>query len=224
MLRNAREWTEKYRPRTLDEVIGQDRTIRILEKYAKLKFTETPNFLFYGSPGLGKTTTARAFTMAIHGEMHDVNSADYAGKDAIKELEQMTHRSWCDPHDIMIDLDTGLPSDHKYGMVYILDKAEAFYKKSKEALEKILESKNPRIKFILIVNDFAKMTAPLISRCVTMEFKPLSDQDMRKLINRIATEEKMRIPEPVVRQIIMESKGEARSAVRAMQQYYVMTK
>lgn len=62
----AEIWVEKYRPRTLDEVVGQDEVIRRLKSYVQRK--NIPHLLFAGPPGTGKTATAIALTRDLFGE------------------------------------------------------------------------------------------------------------------------------------------------------------
>ena len=52
-------WTEKYRPKTLSEVMGQDETVMSLSAFVKAK--NMPNMLFAGPPGIGKTTAKNGF-------------------------------------------------------------------------------------------------------------------------------------------------------------------
>ena len=59
-------WVEKYRPKTLDEVVGQDHTISRLKRY--VKEGNMPNLMFTGPAGVGKTTTAIALAKEMLGE------------------------------------------------------------------------------------------------------------------------------------------------------------
>jgi replication factor C small subunit len=63
---DAEIWVEKYRPKTLDEVIGQDDVVKRLKSYVKQK--NIPHLLFAGPPGTGKTATSIALTRDLFGE------------------------------------------------------------------------------------------------------------------------------------------------------------
>ena len=85
-------WVEKYRPQSLDEVVGQEHIIPRLKRYVKDK--SMPNLMFTGPAGVGKTTTALALAKAILGEYWkqnflELNASDARGIDTVRSRGRM---------------------------------------------------------------------------------------------------------------------------------------
>ena len=81
-------WTEKYRPRSLDEVKGQDEIVKHLKAFVEQK--NMPHLLFTGPPGVGKTASALALAREMYGEnwrhnFLELNASDERGIDVIRE-------------------------------------------------------------------------------------------------------------------------------------------
>ncbi len=75
--------SEKYRPKTLDDVVGQKEIINTLKDYVKKG--EFPHLMFIGSPGLGKTSTAYAFAHDINMPLIEFNASDDRTLEFIRE-------------------------------------------------------------------------------------------------------------------------------------------
>lgn len=215
----AREWTEKYRPYTLDEVVGQDRVISTLKKHAKHPIEEIPNMIFVGKYGTGKTSVARAFCREARVHFIEKNVALEFNKEDIETLEKVFQM-----RSNMNDFEEGEGKAMKTdGQIFILDEAEAIKSTNLSALRKVLENGSGNSKVIVICNDDEKFQGAIRSRLTRFVFRDVEEADMEKLIRSIASKEKLEVPDNVVQEIIKESEGVPRNAVKALYQYKVMS-
>ena len=109
------------------------------------------------------------------------------------------------------------------GMILIFDKAEMLTKQAQNVLEKALESRTDA-KVIFIANDISKFTEPMLTRFTAFEFEPLKDEEIEMLLIKIAKKENLQVPDRTMRKIIEDAKGIPRSAVTALQKYWIITK
>ncbi|KAM0681516.1 Subunit of heteropentameric Replication factor C (RF-C) [Glugoides intestinalis] len=148
-------FTEKYRPKSLDELNGNKEVIECLKS---LDINNLPNMLFYGPPGTGKTTAVMALLKDLPFQnILTLNASDQRGIDTVRnEIKEFA----------LIKL--------KGPKVVILDEADSMSKEAQGALRRIIEDyKNTR--FCFICNYYKKIIEPIVSRCTRFRFAPVND-------------------------------------------------
>ncbi len=199
-------WTEKYRPQTLDQVVGQKQIISSLKQFVKRK--DMPNLLFSGAPGVGKTTSAIAMAKELFGEQFkssflELNASDERGiniiRGKVKEFARMS-----------------AINKVPFKLIF-LDEADALTTDAQHALRRTMESYMSVTRFILSCNYVSKIIEPLQSRCAVFKFKSLSEQDIRDMISKICKNEKLTIDEKAIKAIIYVSDGDMRRVINLLQ-------
>jgi len=199
-------WTEKYRPDSLEKVVGQEETIKGLKAFAKAK--NIPNMLFSGSPGVGKTTAALAlahdlFGKNFGGNVLELNASDDRGIDTVRGKIKNFARS--------IALG-GVP----FKLIF-LDEADALTSDAQHALRRTMESNSSVTRFILSCNYSSKIIEPIQSRCAVFRFMPLSEPDITQMVERVAKEEGLTFDEEAKKAIFYVSEGDLRRAMNVLQ-------
>jgi replication factor C small subunit len=197
-------WTEKYRPKTLDEIVGQEEIVKRLKGFAEKG--SIPNLLFAGMQGTGKTTAAHALVREIFGNKDnfvELNASDERGIDTIRIKIK--------------DFARTMPIGEAKFKVILLDEADALTKDAQQALRRTMENYSETCRFILDCNYSSKIIEPIQSRCVIFRFKPLTEKDVEEYLNRISKGEKLTIDKNAVEAIFKECKGDLRKATNILQ-------
>ena len=158
----------KYRPKFFSEVIGQERSIQILQNQIKNNMVRQ-GYLFCGSAGTGKTTVARIMASALKADLVEIDAASNNGVDNIRELRENVKFK---------------PMGHEK-RVYIVDEVHMLSTGAYNALLKVLEEPPEHIIFILCTTDPQKIPATIISRLQRFDFKRVPSKqiyDRLKLI------------------------------------------
>ncbi|MEM3227681.1 MAG: replication factor C small subunit [Candidatus Micrarchaeaceae archaeon] len=199
-------WTEKYRPKTLNEVIGQQLIVKRLKAFVERG--NFPNMIFAGSAGIGKTTCAIALANDLYkgktdGVLKEVNASDARGIDVIRgEIKEFAK--------------TVALADVPFKIMF-LDEADALTADAQHALRRTMEKYTKETRFILSANYANKIIEPIQSRCVIFRFKPLSWQDMKEYIERIAKGEELKLDEKAIEALIYVSDGDMRKLTNTLQ-------
>jgi len=199
-------WVEKYRPRSLDDIINQEEIVRRLKLFVKEK--NMPHLLFAGPPGTGKTTAAHALAHDLYGSsyrqyMLELNASDERGINVIREKVKEFARSRSPP---------GIPFK-----LILLDEADNMTSDAQQALRRLMELYTASTRFILIANYPSKIIDPIQSRCAFFRFAPLSKQDIVARLRFIAEQEGVSYEDEALDTIYEISEGDMRKAINILQ-------
>jgi len=215
----------KYRPQQLDDVVGQSNIIATLRQSAiKNEFSHA--YLFSGSHGSGKTSTARIVASLLTCE--NIQDGKICGKcracktikngactDVI-ELDGATNRG-IDNIKSIISSSMWSPQELKR-KVYILDEVHQLSKEAISALLKTLEEPPDYVYFILCTTDIKKILPTILSRCQRFNFNKISSKDITTRLLLIAKEEKIDIEEGALNIIAKIARGSMRDAIGYLEQ------
>jgi len=199
-------WAEKYRPRSLDDIVNQEEIVKRLKKFVEEK--NMPHLLFVGPPGTGKTTAAHALAHDLYGEnylqyMLELNASDERGIDTIRTKVKEFARSRTPP---------GIPFK-----IVLLDEADNMTADAQQALRRLMEMYTTSTRFILIANFPSKIIEPIQSRCALFRFTPLKKEDVIARLKWICEQEKCKYTEEGLETIYEISEGDMRRAINVLQ-------
>jgi len=198
-------WTEKYRPKKLDEMINQEHVVARLKAFVQDR--SIPHMLFAGPPGTGKTTAAICLAMELFGEhwrenYMETNASDERGIDVIRSKIKDFART------------KPIGGDFK---IIFLDEADALTRDAQQALRRTMEIFSNTCRFILSCNYSSKIIEPIQSRTVVFRFRPFTDQDIIKMLRKIAESEGLQVDENAYAAIAEIAAGDARYAINLLQ-------
>jgi len=202
-------WVEKYRPKTLDEVVGLKDITESLKAFMKNPKT-MPHLMLAGVPGTGKTTIALAIAHELYGQKWrnftlELNASDERGIDTVRDrVKDFSRYSRSGFGDIPFAL-------------IILDECDQMTGPAQTALRRIMETSSRTSRFILICNQSSKIIEPIQSRCAIFRFSRLDKQAMKEQLQYIARKEKVDLKPEAAERIVEFSEGDLRHAINALQ-------
>ena len=201
----GRNLYNKHRPKTLDEMVGNEKVVTALIK--KLSGKTVPNvILLSGDFGCGKTTIARIIPsiLKVHpSDVKEMNNASLRGIDDMRAVEESSKSKPMNPSS-------------KY-KIYIFDEFHAVSSDAKNAVLKWTEDPPKHVVSIICTTDPQKLGKGLLSRCLKFAVKPLTDVEMKDLLVAIAAKEEMEIKNKVLSAIISAASGCPRSAINLLE-------
>lgn len=215
----------KWRPKTFEEVVGQEHITKTLEGAIKQNRVSHA-YLFTGPRGIGKTTTARLLAKALNcekgptpvpcnkctnceeiaiGSSLDVLEIDGASNRGIDEVRDLREKVKFAPAN----------SRHK---VYIIDEVHMLTTEAFNALLKTLEEPPPHVIFILATTAPFKLPLTILSRCQRFDFRRIKSKDIAKKLAEIVKDEGLEIEEDILFQIAQASEGSMRDGISVLDQ------
>jgi DNA polymerase-3 subunit gamma/tau len=215
----------KWRPQTFAEIVGQEAVTTILTN-AITQDRVHHAFLFAGTRGVGKTTTARILAKSL-------NCRDRTGPEPcntcescreitadsamdVLEIDGASNRGIDDIRDLRENVRYAPSRDtHK---IFIIDEVHQLTKEAFNALLKTLEEPPPHVVFIMATTELNRMPATILSRCLVAEFKQIAAGAMFDYLARLCTDEGVTIGERSLQLVTRVAAGSMRDALSTLDQ------
>jgi DNA polymerase III delta prime subunit len=193
----------KYRPKSLDEVLGQHSVVRSLKKV--IKDNRAHAFLFTSPlPGVGKTSLARILANAFCGgaatatNIEEVAAADSTGVDAMREIIRHTLYRAIGASPVK---------------AVILDEGHRLSASAWDVLLKPIEEPPAHVYWFICSTNPGRIPKTIISRCLRYDLKPVNEDDLLELLVRVIDAEKLEINDDVLEAVVEEAQGSPRQAL-----------
>ena len=199
-------WIEKYRPKKLEDVVGQAEVVKRLDSYIKSR--NLPHLLFSGPPGVGKTGSAICVARELFGEnwmgsFTELNASDERGIDVVRTKIKNFART--------------APLGEAEFKIIFLDEADSLTSDAQSALRRTMEKYTSTCRFILSCNYSSKIIEPIQSRCAVYRFRPMSGDAVKERILHIVKEEGVTLTKDGLEAILYVASGDMRRAINALQ-------
>lgn len=215
----------KWRPKTFEDVIGQDHVTKILKNEVASKRISHA-YLFTGSRGTGKTSCAKILAKAINcekpvdgspcGKCESCQSIENETCLDVAEIDAASNNGVENIRDMREEI-VFTPSKCKY-RVYIVDEVHMLSPGAFNAFLKTLEEPPKHVVFILATTELQKLPLTIISRCQKFRFYRLSQEAIEKRIKYICHEENIEIEDKAVSAIALAADGAMRDALSILDQ------
>jgi DNA polymerase-3 subunit gamma/tau len=215
----------RHRPRTFADVVGQEQIVRTLSN-AVTRGKVHHAYLFVGSRGTGKTSTAKILAACLNCEQGPtiepcgvcdscVSIASATSLDVI-EMDAASNNSVDDIRDLREKVAYAPVSGrHK---VYILDEAHMLSQQAWNAFLKTLEEPPPRTIFVLATTEAQKVLPTVVDRCHRFDFGRPTVEQVARVLNRVAASEQIVIEPGAVALIARHATGSFRDALGTLEQ------
>jgi DNA polymerase-3 subunit gamma/tau len=195
----------KYRPKTLEDVQGNQETVESLQSYFESERDVPHAFLFIGESGCGKTTLARILANklgAVGSDFQELDSAQMRGIDTAREIRKNANFK---------------PVEGNV-RVWLIDEVHQMTKDAQEALLKVLEDAPEHVYFMLSTTEPEKLKKTLRGRCAEYQVNPLSERSMLKFLKRVSKKEgeAANMSREVYLRIAEDSQGRPRDALNIL--------
>ena len=200
-------WTEKYRPKSIHQLIGQETFKLDAEHWIENK--DMPNVLLHGPAGVGKTAAAGILALEVLKREIDSNFFEInASDDRRLEVVRTTIKDVAQQKAI---------GDVPFKIIH-LDELDGMTPDAQNALKRIMERYAHNVRFIITANDRSKIIYPLQSRCANYYFSILDNDTISTLLRTILQNEELPLPsEEDLATFISHYNGDVRRTITELQ-------
>ena len=200
------DWTEVYRPNTLNAIRGNDKACTKLREWATQWPGEGRAVILHGSPGVGKTSAAHALASELDWEPIELNASEQRTASVIDRIAGEAAAS------------ATLTGKNQRRLV-ILDEADNLHgnvdRGGAAAITKLVKETQQPI--VLIANEFYDMSRGLRNACDAIEFRNISARSILPVLRDICRKEEIEFDEAALKQIAESTAGDLRSAINDLQ-------
>lgn len=219
----------KYRPIRFDEVAGNAEVTDLLKNMLKNGEVENSHFIFSGSPGTGKTTSAKILARAVN--CLDLQE-DGEPCNKCERCESFLNESYPDYLELdgtqynkvedakrLVELASQYPIIPGGYRVIMIDEAHALSNQAFDKFLLLLESADVKTIFIFSTTDLHLFRPAIVSRCFSFTIKPLNSRQIAGELNRICKAEKVEYTQEAINRMAYQFTGKPRDAVKTLDLY-----
>ncbi len=190
-----------YKPHSIDEIIGQEKLVSsngIVRKM--IEKNKVFSIIFYGSPGIGKTTIAKVICEQLKKRYYEFNPTVNSKKDLDEILSKL--------------------DDSEDELVLIIDEYHRMNRDKQDILLSYLENKKLILFATTTENPFFVINPAIRSRCTILKLEIITIEDIKKGLRKIANKNNMKISDELLEDIAMISNGDLRRSINALEILY----
>ena len=198
----------KYRPSSLDELIGQSDAVQLISEQIKNN-NLSHAYLFSGPRGVGKTSLARIIATTIGCDpVFDITEIDAASHNKVDDVRELN------------DSVNFIASSPGKKRVFILDEVHMLSNAASNAFLKTLEEPPEHVIFILATTEPERVIETIRSRTTQIAFKRIKNTDITTSLEKISKAEKIKLSKDVLEYIANQSDGSLRDAINLFEQTF----